>query len=75
MFLPLKWPLVATFPVVNGYNRLWKLVDGGQSYCSNEPRKHWESPDLRRAAILNYDESHISCQNYFCRIAKFAFLY
>jgi len=34
-------------------------------------RMHSKSENLHQAAILNCYESHISCQNYFCRIAKF----
>jgi len=34
-------------------------------------RKNPESANLRQAAVLNFVENHISCQNYFCRIPKF----
>jgi len=34
-------------------------------------RKHSESADLQQTAILNFVEHRISCQSYFCRIAKF----
>jgi len=34
-------------------------------------KKHPGSVNLRQVAILNFVGSHISCQNYFCRIAKF----